>query len=325
MENKESLIEKVFLFGFMPLGEAAGVVAGDLVEIPTPMEIRKHWIKKAQAAQKLAETDPYVVDDSNIDMVIKDFEPEHRDKLQEIEEYIMTIPLYREFPHEIKLVEIDKLIALQNNINLNRVERFSQSVNKESTMFELLDFTLGRRKYSSKIESNLVSNNSYLFSSDDEDVRISGPEIKELPRYDDPVSEQKSTAFILKVTSGEPFIYALKTSSLKIGYMQKLGQVIQGYAKGYQITLQNGFHRAYALKRLGFTHIPCIIIEPVSAQEIQLLNSNWLPERWQQVTSPRPPLLKDFFNPDLCETVKVRTRKTCWKITWNIERMSPPV
>jgi hypothetical protein len=52
--------------------------------------------------------------------------------------------------------------------------------------------------------------------------------------------------------------------------------------------------------------MPCVIVEPASFNETQLLIGNWPPEKWQQAMMPRPPLMKDFFNHDVCETVKVQ-------------------
>lgn len=301
----------------MTPGEAGGVIVGDLSLGFDPAEIRKRWIPKTVAANSLAATDPYIVDDSNIGTVIREVGSENQEKLQEIETHLKANPFFRTIPHTIKLIEIGKLIALQSHINLDRVELFAQRVKKDSTISELLDFCLAPRKTSSKIEVNLVAQTSFLFCSDDEDVRVANPEIKELPKHDNPISEEKCPALILKVLCGDPFIYVLKT------YTQ-MQSPFTGIVKRYQLTLQNGFHRAYLLRSLGFTHMPCALIEPSSASETQLLVGNWPPEKLQQAMMPRPPLMKDFFNPDVCETVKVRKRKICWKISWGVERIMPP-
>lgn len=318
MKTEEDLVsERIYLFGFMPLGEAGGVLVGELGLKFDAAEMRKRWLPKTAAASLLANTDPYVVDHTNLSRAIKDLGPENQEKLQQIESHLKNNPFFRVIPHTIKLVEIDKLIALQSHINLDRVEGFAQIVKKDSTMSELIDFCLAPRKTISKLEVSMVAQNSYLFCSDNEDVRMANPEIKELPKYDDPVSEEKCQALVLKVICGDPFIYALKTYSQM---PNQFGIVVNRY----QLTLQNGFHRAYLLRSLGFTHIPCIVIEPASSNETQLLTGNWPPEKLQQAFMPRPPLIKDFFNQDVCETVKVRKRKTCWKISWAVERIMSP-
>jgi hypothetical protein len=321
MERKLEMAEqffsdKIYLFGFMPLGEAGGVLAGDLSLKLKVKEIRKWWLPKTAAASLLANTDPYIIDDGNIGSIIKDLGSENQDKLQEIESHLNANPFFQVTPHTIKLVEIDKLIALQSHINVERVKGFAKLVKKDSTISELLDFCLVPRKTNSKIEVSLVAQNSYMFCSDDEDIRLANPEIQELPKFDDPISKENCPALVLKVICGDPFIYVIKT------YSQMPTQF--GMVKHYQLTLQNGFHRAYLLRSLGFTHMPCIVIEPVSSNETQLLTGNWPPEKLQQTTMLRPPLLKDFFNHDVSETVKVRKRKTCWKISWVAERIMSP-
>jgi len=92
--------------------------------------------------------------------------------------------------------------------------------------------------------------------------------------------------------------------------------------KNYYLRLQNGLHRAYALRALGIEYMPCLIVEPTSRTETDLLTGQWTPERKQQEISQRPPLMKDFFNPALTEKFQVRKTKMCIRVEWKIEKFT---
>jgi hypothetical protein len=66
------------------------------------------------------------------------------------------------------------------------------------------------------------------------------------------------------------------------------------------LLLNNGYHRACALRTLGITHAPCLI------QTISRMDELDLTAKRKVVKDPdfyfntaRPPLLKDFFDPKI--------------------------
>jgi hypothetical protein len=76
-----------------------------------------------------------------------------------------------------------------------------------------------------------------------------------------------------------------------------------------RLILNNGSHRAYALRDLGFTHAPCIVQFVSSRDELDVVASGDLKEHPDlYVRNPRPPLLKDYFEPKLRKIASVRRR-----------------
>jgi hypothetical protein len=68
--------------------------------------------------------------------------------------------------------------------------------------------------------------------------------------------------------------------------------------------------------------MPCLIIDPASADETNLINGNWSQERKLQEVSIRPPLMKDYFNKDLTEEFDVRKADLCIKVEYKTEKFT---
>jgi hypothetical protein len=74
-----------------------------------------------------------------------------------------------------------------------------------------------------------------------------------------------------------------------------------------RLILQNGYHRAYALRDLGVTHAVCAIQEVTRRDELKLVAADIVvdaPEFYCR--AKRPPLLKDFFDPKIRKVLNVR-------------------
>lgn len=67
-----------------------------------------------------------------------------------------------------------------------------------------------------------------------------------------------------------------------------------------RIVLNNGHHRVHALRRLGFTHVPCLIQPCASFDDVrQAATSDVVDHADLYFDAPRPPLMRDFDDPRL--------------------------
>ena len=76
-----------------------------------------------------------------------------------------------------------------------------------------------------------------------------------------------------------------------------------------RLILNNGNHRAYALRSLGVTHAPCIIQHVPSRDQLGVVAASAVrsdPDLY--LKHPRPMMLKDYFNPKLHKVVPVHRR-----------------
>ncbi|MDE1818890.1 MAG: hypothetical protein KGI19_09855 [Thaumarchaeota archaeon] len=307
--------EKIFLLGFMPPGEVNGLVVSELGESFNLDRVKKLWVPKSQKANSLFVSDTHMIDDETMKDVVKDVDQQYSSKLEIIENQLKSNPFWQANKHVIKMVKIDSLITLQNNVNLDRANKLSEKIKKDATMEELLDYTFDFNRKSPAIRSHLISNNSILFSTDDHDVRPGKIEVRKINKYAENDENGTVPALVIPIVEGESFIYCVRTYNYQ--------QMPDGTSKKvYFLTLQNGIHRAYALRSLGLEYMPCLIIDPLTAGETNMLIGNWSPERLQQNASPRPPLMKDFFNPELTEKFRVSKTIRCIKVEWKIENFT---
>lgn len=307
---------KMYLLGFMPHGEIGGLVLGDLAEHGGIDRVHTLWLPRVEAANRLRQQDERIIDDARLNRVVREIDPALAPKLAQIEARLQKIPFWRNNQHSICLVRLDDLIVLQNCVNLDRAERLAAGLKPGVEVAELLDYAIDFDRKPSPIHHRWIENNTLLFSSPNHDVRPGQIEVRSIPRYRTADLDQAPVpALILPMLEGDSFIYCVRTFSVM--------QFPDGsQRRNWFLTLQNGVHRAYALRSMGFEYMPMLIVDPRSSDETALLTGNWSPERLQQAYSSCPPLLRDFFNPELTETFSVRRSTLCIRVAVTVEKFT---
>lgn len=313
-ESEIETEEKTYLLGFMPGVEVNGLVLSELGESFNLDRVKKMWLPKSQKANQLLASDMQLLDEDKIKLVVRDVDPKYEKKIQEIEKHLQLNPFWQANKHSIKMVKIDELIVLQNFINIDRANKLAKRIQKDAGIEELLDYNFDFNRRPPVIDSHFIAQNAVLFSSKDHDIRPGKIEIRRIPRYEGNESGNVS-ALVIPVVEGEPSVYCIRTFAPV--------QMLDGTTKTiYFLTLMNGFHRAYALRSLGIEYMPCLMIDPATSGETEMLMGNWTPERKIQCVSQRPPLMKDFFNSELTEKFKVRKKLMCVRVEFKPEKFT---
>ena len=76
-----------------------------------------------------------------------------------------------------------------------------------------------------------------------------------------------------------------------------------------RLILNNGSHRAFTLRQMGVTHVPCIVQHVASRDELEVVASSSVrrnPDLY--LKHARPPMLKDYFHPQLRMDLPVHRR-----------------
>jgi len=139
----------------------------------------------------------------------------------------------------------------------------------------------------SEVKITQANMNVFAFTSESEDLRILDVRIL------DP--SQVSNC----VVQGNP----VKLLAVVMGYSTNF---ITAVRIGNRFVLHNGSHRAYALRDLGVTHAPCLVQHVSRDDELELVgvpDLKTFADRY--LKSPRPSLLKDYFDPRLRKIVPV--------------------
>ncbi len=103
--------------------------------------------------------------------------------------------------------------------------------------------------------------------------------------------------------------------ALALGYSTNALNVVRFNDR---LVLNNGHHRAFALRAMGVTHAPCLIQVCASSSDLQqVAMEEVVNEADLYFDAPRPPLLRDFANPALMQSYQAprRWRQVTVKIT----------
>jgi hypothetical protein len=184
-------------------------------------------------------------------------------------------------PHRWAMVEIDRLIVMQNLVNLRFVAQLRSLLAPAPFATDIIRLATGRLQPQAEVRVTRLSETVYSFSSPSSDFRFLDTKVLE------PHLVQGSHA------SGR--------AALSIGVFIGFGvNFITALHVKNRLILLNGTHRLYALREMGVTHAPCLIRSLASTDELALAEAEDINKNAQlYIHSQRPPLFKDYFDDGL--------------------------
>jgi hypothetical protein len=193
-------------------------------------------------------------------------------------------------PISFGIVEIDKLVAAQRTVNLDYVARLRKQFPEKPSLAELLEICVAPTRPMDSVQHLEVAPNVHVFSSPNLDIRFLGSFLKEI------TAEDVDAAAL----GGIPVAAVISF----VGYGSA---AINVFKAGGRIVLNNGFHRVFALRQAGVTHIP-VVIQTSNNPTLDFPPTvAGLPKEYL-LAVPRPVLMKDFFEPDIAITLRIRDR-----------------
>ncbi len=182
-------------------------------------------------------------------------------------------------PTEVAFVDLDRMVVYQKHIDLEFVrdlqQRLGPSPDDETVFKTCLPYDHPHPPGTwSRLEDN-----SYVFVSRSNDLRFLG------------AMPLKSEHFKAPPHGGT----LMGVVGLAVGYGSNF---LNAMACENRIILNNGSHRAYALREMGITRVPCIVQHVSTRDELDVVASAKVrrdPDLY--LKNPRPPMLRDYFNP----------------------------
>jgi hypothetical protein len=188
--------------------------------------------------------------------------------------------VFDSLPCALGLVELDKLVVYQPDITADHVERIREQLGPERSAEALFRICLPFDRALPEVRVGQTAG-LYVFHSPSTDLRFLGAELLDPAQLRDFVADGPAVGVI----------------ALIVGFGSNYLNVVR-FAN--RLVLNNGYHRAYALRALGITHAPCAIQAVTRSDEMGFAGSSEIEAHWQlYFESSRPPLLKDFFDPEL--------------------------
>ncbi len=210
-------------------------------------------------------------------------------------------------PTDVVLVELDRLVVYQKHIDLTYAARLESRLGpmpgKEQVFRTCLPYDHPRPP----VKWAHVQENRFVFMSPSNDLRFLGTmelqsaHIREYPPPGDLVG-----VVGIGVGFGCNFLNAI-------------------YAEN-RLILNNGSHRAYALRKLGITHAPCIVQHVSSRDELDVVAASDIrnnPDLY--LKHPRPMMLRDYFLPKLHKVMPVHRRLRQVTVRFEVEEQYVPM
>ncbi len=296
----------VFLAGRPPIAEFINFVKKSTEGARRPgveaidSSLAREWRQANDALRELEASEAGWADSPRIDPLPPELQP-YADRL-------LADPAFRQthgyVPTEIALVELDRLVVFQKHINLSQVEIIKRELGPAPGPEEIARIALGLSRYSPPVRL-LQSHDVFTFTCDSRDFRFLEPVL--LQPEDLPATFRGVPA---------------RCVALAVGFSPNCLGAIQAEQR---LILFNGSHRAYALRELGITHVPCVIQKTSRPEEIELVGHKEISQRSElYLKNPRPPLLKDYFDGRLRRIVPVTRARRLIRIQLRIDQSDVP-
>lgn len=187
-------------------------------------------------------------------------------------------------PRRWAIVELERLIVIQRRISLEWIRELKSILGAEPTDGDLIRFATGALVPQPNVRVVRGDDARYILTCDSGELQFLGSRKLDPRACDGAIGGHTTNLLGLFVGFGANVMCAL-------------------HYRG-RLILTNGTHRAYALKELGITHAPCLILDAAHEDELELIGMRELrPQIERYVRSARPPLLKDYFDPPLRKIV----------------------
>jgi hypothetical protein len=256
------------------------------------------WRRANDHIRDLERTEIGWADNPPVGNIRSDLEPQ----LQAILGTTLFRRAYAILPTQIGIVELDRLVVFQKLMNLQFVRQIQSTLGPQPTDEAIFNACLPVGKPNPPFQTRRVApGNAFVFVSPSNDLRFLDCTVLD--------SAQIEGYQAMGPVAG--------VIALVVGFSANCFSALQVEGR---LILQNGSHRAFALRETGITHAPCLI-QRVSRREELLavahaeVSSN--PDVF--LKAPRPPVFKDYFDPKLRKLVAVPKRNRRIKISFAVE------
>lgn len=224
----------------------------------------------------------------------------HVDKLLELPTFQHS---FAAVPVAFGLVELDKLVVYQQYITQSSVSALASRLPAQPSVADLARLCLPLDPPETGFRLARQDGERFVFVADNHDGRFLGAQLIEPSRIDG-----------LAVNGHASCVLALP-----FGFTTNVLNVVRF---GSRMVLNNGYHRAAALRRLGVTHAPCIIQVCSHWEDVAIAGSGAIYRNGEAYFShPRPPMLRDFFNPSLAKTFLTHRLRKEIRVTFEVDTL----
>ncbi len=285
-EISNQLDEYSFLSGRPSLKHFLGFIEDNSAEPVDSGALVDEWYAARDVVRKLEKDEAGIADDPQIVKLGPEYEP----LLIELLKDPIVHATYDTVPTQLAMVELDQMLVYQKHIDVTHAQRVQQKLGGIPDRDLLFRTCLPFDHPQPPAQWCQQDSNTFVFVSPSWDMRSFdamslGPE--NIRDYSTPADLVGVVG--LGVGFGSNFLNAI--------YVEN------------RLILNNGTHRAYALRKMGVTHVPCIVQRLPDREALSLAGAREIrtdPDRF--LKAPRPPMFKDYFNPEITKVFRARRR-----------------
>ena len=291
-------LDEIRLLGQPPLLRHLAFVHDDVVNgaAMSRAELSDEWRRANDYYYDLEGSEGGIADE----IEVLDLDPSLYPLVAEIE----NDPRYRytfdTFPTEIAMVELDRLVIYQTHVTRQFTDELQARLGPAPTPEALFRFCQPAETPKAPVEIREVGSRRYVFSSVSTDFRQHEPVLLRPDQVQGHKTFGPLSGMVgLGVGFGSNFLTAIRADN--------------------RLLLHNGYHRAYALRALGITHAPCIIQTITRRDELEVAAKSTVADDPKfYFATPRPPLLKDFFDPEIYRVFQVYKTLKMIEVTFEV-------
>jgi hypothetical protein len=229
------------------------------------------------------------------------------DLLQPLAEQVMAAPWFQRafdtLPITLAMVELDRLVVFQPNVTREFVGELKARLGAGPDPKRLFRFCIPLERPEPPVKVQRLGSRRYQVSSESADFRFLEAAVFQADQISGYTPHGRIGAVIGGVIGfGSNFLNGIRDENKRI-------------------MLNNGYHRAVALRELGITHAPCIIQEISRRDELAVAAGSTVNRTpFYYFGKKRPPLLKDFFDPRICKILPVRRMRRVIEIEIEVRK-----
>jgi hypothetical protein len=224
--------------------------------------------------------------------------------------HVHADPMFRRsfslVPSEVGWVELDRLVVRHRTLNLAQVRRVKEQLGPSPGQEQVFRLCLPFDHPPTDFRMGGVQRGSVVFTSASNNLRL----LETLCLSPGQLKDY------------QPFGPIAGVVALVVGFGSNY---LNAIASDARLVLNNGHHRACALRELGLTHLPCVIQKLTRREELNVVGGGELvrnPDAF--LKAPRPPVLKDYFDPKLRTVVRLVPVRKQIKVSFTIEESEVP-
>lgn len=296
--------DHVFLVGRPPIAELLGFVRNMVLDGQrrSQAELTQVWRDANDHVHHLEQAEPGVADGPPIAPLPTELLP--------LAAQVRADPMFQSafglVPTDFAIVELDRLVVFQKFINLRFVETLKGFLPGAPSAEDIANLAFGLSRPAAPVKVLQNAPNTFTIISPSNDLRfLEGSIVQPDAAPGLPSSGRPVARIVLNVGFGSNYLNAIHVNN--------------------RLVLNNGSHRAYALRSLGITHAPCLVQRVTRPEELPLIASGDLAQQPQNYLAvPRPPMLKDYFDARLRLVLPVPSKNRMVRVQFGAEQSDVP-